>query len=317
MGAVRSGLSILFRDHFDIRLHLRGAVDVRIVERPGLWMSADNLAALSADLRSVAAKTLPAGSLDYGVFSQDRSRFEHAIITVVHDRETKQPIAFNALAVMEISLANRPQTVLHLGLVMVDPDVRSRGLSWILYGLTCLLMFLRNQLRPLWVSNVTQVPAVVGLVSEGFAGVYPQPDPSARRSLTHLLLARQIMAHHRHVFGVGAEAGFDEERFVITNAYTGGSDGLKKAFEEAPKHRNAIYNDFCASELDYQRGDDLLQLGQMNFQSATGYLKNTVPRGSLAALSVAIIGVVLPRMILPIVHWLDAGRQWSILRARM
>jgi hypothetical protein len=61
------------------------------------------------------------------------------------------------------------------------------------------------------------------------------------------------MRRHRAVFGVGDEAGFDEARFVITNAYTGGSDALKKSLETAPRHRGERYNAFCARELDYER----------------------------------------------------------------
>jgi hypothetical protein len=71
------------------------------------------------------------------------------------------------------------------------------------------------------------------MVSETFSDVFPSPHPAARRSFAHLQLARGIMSRHRAVFGVGDEAGFDEARFVIANAYTGGSDALKKAFETA------------------------------------------------------------------------------------
>ena len=104
---------------------------------------------------------------------------------------------------------------------------------------------------------MTQVPAVVGMVAETFSDVYPS-RPGARRSFHHERLAQQIMGRWRHAFGVGEEAGFDTDRFVITNAYTGGSDELKKTFDIAAKHRDAIYNDLCATALDYSRGDDLL-----------------------------------------------------------
>src|SRR5690606_35457525 len=136
-----------------------------------------------------------------------------------------------------------------------------RGMSATLYGLTCVLMFLAGQGRPLWISNVSQVPAVVGMVAETFSDVFPSPRPGARRSFDHLTLARQIMARHRSAFGVGPEAGFDEPRFVITDAYTGGSDALKKAFEQAAPHRTEAYNAFCRDQLDYERGDDLIQIG--------------------------------------------------------
>ena len=311
---IGAGLRGLGAQHFDIRMNTGGGYVTRIVERPGCWMEAQALQALSADLRSIASRTLKAGELTYGVFSGDAERMKHSVITVVARRDTGKPVAFNALALMDLDLGGKRQEVLHLGLVMVDPDERSQGLSWILYGLTCILLFVRNQLRPLWVSNVTQVPAVVGMVSETFSGVYPGPHDGAKRTLRHVLLARQIMARHRHVFGVGEDAGFDESRFVITNAYTGGSDDLKKTFEEAPKHRQAEYNDFCARELDYGRGDDVLQLGQMDLAAARAYLTGAVPRGSLAGLALAGGLVVLQRLALPLIHWSDTRRQWSILR---
>lgn len=296
----------------DVALKSGRDMQVRILERPGLWMGPDDLAILSGDLRDIAAKTLPREGLSYGVFSGDAEALSRTIITLVR-REDGTPIAFNALAIMELATEPEPTEVLHLGLVMVDPDERSKNLSWVLYGLTCFLIFLRRQFRPVWISNVTQVPAVVGMVTGMFSDVWPQPG-AGRRSLMHLLLARRIMAGHRAVFGVGEEAGFDEDRFVITDAYTGGSDGLKKSFEEAAKHRDAQFNAFCAEHLDYARGDDLLQLGQLDLASVRSYLSREVPRAALVGLIAAGALVMVQRLILPVVHWADARQQWSILR---
>jgi len=273
---------------------------------------------LDADLRHVAATVLTVGELKYGVFSGDLDCLSQSVITLVADRQTNQPVAFNALVNMDVDLGGSHETVLHLGLVLIDPNVQSRGLSWVLYGLTCILMLLRNGLRPLWLSNVTQVPAVVGLVSSGFSCVFPAPQsPSGgERSLRHLLLARRIMADYRHVFGVGPEAGFDEERFVITDAYTGGSDHLKKTYDDAPKHRDAVYNEFCLQQLDYGRGDDFLQLGQIDISTALSYLTREVPPKSAFSFLIFVSAVVLQRLALPILHWADTDRTFGILRKR-
>ncbi|MEM8871538.1 MAG: hypothetical protein AAGB10_15880 [Pseudomonadota bacterium] len=309
-------LRALFQDHIDVTLATGAQFETRIVERPGAWMDPEELASLSRDIIEVASKTLPRGSLTYGVFSGDPERLKSTVVTLVRNNETGQPVAFNALAIMEITTMEAPRNVVHLGLVMVDPDQQSRGLSWVLYGLTCILLFFRNQMRPLWVSNVTQVPAIVGMVSETFSRVYPTPERPDGRSLQHLLLARAIMRDHRSVFGVGADAIFDEDRFVITNAYTGGSDDLKKTFADAPKHRDAAYNEFCQAQLDYDRGDDVLQLGQIDLAAASGYLRNSVPRASLAGVSLTVTVLVLQRLILPAIHWFDSSRKWGTLRPR-
>ena len=125
------------------------------------------------------------------------------------------------------------------------------------------------------------------------------------------------MAHHRAVFGVGADAGFDEARFVITNAYTGGSDALKKSFDVAPKHRDEKYNAFCARELDYERGDDLLQIGRVDLAGARRYLFSDVPSGSLPGLLATSAALALQRLVLPVFHWIDDTRPFGVLRPRL
>ncbi|MEM8690826.1 MAG: hypothetical protein AAGG57_02985 [Pseudomonadota bacterium] len=306
----------LFQSNLNLTLATGKDFETRIVERPGLWMSQDDLTTLSQDLIEIASKTLARGSLTYGVFSGDPERLKATIVTIVRRKDTGQPVAFNALALMDISSMTEPMEILHLGLVMVDPDQQSKGFSWVLYGLTCILLFFRNQMRPLWVSNVTQVPAIVGMVGETFSGVFPTPQRPKERSLEHLLLARTIMRDHRHVFGVGEDADFDENRFVITNAYTGGSDDLKKTFDQAPKHRDPEYNTFCETMLDYDRGDDVLQLGRIDLAAASGYLRNAVPKASLAGLGLTLGVLMLQRLILPTIHWFDSSRHWDTLRPR-
>lgn len=307
-------LSLWMQPRFDVRLKADAQTDVRIVERPGLWWDDAALDALRDDLRTVARTAMPHMDLTYGVFAPGREALARSVVTVVRDRASGAPIAFNALALLDVDQGGQPTRVLHMGLVCIDPAARGRGLSWVLYGLTCFLIFARGGMRPLWITNVTQVPAVAGMVAETFADVYPSALPEARRSLAHLLLARGLMATHRAAFGVGEEAGFDEDRFVATNAYTGGSDALKKTFEEAAHHRNPAHNTFCAAQLDYARGDDLVQVGRITLGAARTYLHSHVPRRSLAALGVAVVGTLLHKALLPLFHWLDDGRTWRDLR---
>lgn len=309
-------LKALSQPTIDLTLRTQAGQRTRIVESPGLSLPKTELDALVAQLRIIAAKTLPQDSLTYGIFSGESERLSRAVVTLICEEDSGRPIAFNALSVMDVPLDGEPTEVTHLGLVMVDPDVRGQGLSWVLYGLTALVLFARDGLRPKWISNVTQVPAVAGMVSDTFSDVFPSPLPEARQSFAHLQLARGIMAEHRAVFGVGEDAGFDEARFVITDAYTGGSDALKKTFEIAPKHRNVVYNDFCQRELDYERGDDVLQLGRIDLAGARRYLMSEVPHGSLPALLAASALLALQRLVLPVVYWMDDTRAFGTLRPR-
>lgn len=299
------------REYLDVAIR-SGDLRVHIMERPALWMQDAEIAALQDKLRHIAARTLPEGDLTYGVFAPNGAGLRETVITLVTDK-VGAPVAFNALAIMTVDVAPQPQQVLHLGLVMVDPDVQQRNLSWVLYGVTCFLIFARRQLRPIWISNVTQVPAVVGMVDGMFSDVWPGPRAGPRK-LSHLMLARGIMAEHRAVFGVGSEAVFDEDSFVISNAYTGGSDALGKSWEGAPKHRDAAYNAYCDAVLDYDRGDDVLQIGRMEMAAMRRYLVRAVPRSAVLSLLVTAVVVALRHVVLPVLHWADADQDWRDLR---
>jgi len=302
--------------YFDFSFPARAQTRIRIVERPGRWMDDAQLASLVDDARRVVRAAVPAGSLDYGVLSGERAALDPVILTIIYCSRLNRAVAFSAMTILECEARGRPLEVLHLGLVLVDPAYRSRGFSRMLYGYTCFLLSARRQLRPIWISNVTQVPAVVGLVSEGFNDVFPAPNGRGRRSFDHLQLARQIMAGHRHVFGVGADAQFDEHRFVIENAYTGGSDNLKKPFEDASKHRDDGVNEWCRHQLDYDRGDDVLQLGKFSFP---------VVRRNFAAMQRVVSpahmllhsGLLFAEaLVAPVLQWLCTTRQLGELRAR-
>jgi hypothetical protein len=303
----------LHRNHIDLELKVADGMHVRVVERPGLWMPPEDQRKLVDELRTVVLTTVDHGTLDYGVLTGAQERLNNGVLTVLYEGEAHRPVAFNAMMLMRLRIRGQPQDVLHLGLVVVSPDFRSRGLSWVLYGLSVLLLSFRKQLRPLWISNVTQVPAVVGMVSESFTRVFPTAL-NARRSYDHLDIARQIMRHNRHIFGVGPEAGFDFDRFIITNAYTGGSDNLKKTYESAPKHRDENHNTFCSLNLDYDRGDDFLQIGQFTFADARRYLLRSVPRGSLGSILYHALFLAAGSIALPLIHWFTPGVRMGDLR---
>ena len=300
------------QSYLDQSLRTGAGLRVRVCERPGEWMEPVRLDALRAELNAVAAQCLTDVPLDYGVFNPASDALNQSIITVVSD-DTGRPIAINALSLMELDIPPEPVEVLHLGLVMVVPDQRQRKLSWVLYGLTCFLIFVRRQMRPVWITSVTQVPAVVGMVDQMFTGVWPSPM-SQPHYLSHMMIARAVMADHRHVFGVAGAAGFDVNRFVITDAYTGGSDALAKTWDVAAKHREDVYNTFCAVNLDYTRGDDLLQVGQMDMAAMRTYLSREVPRGAILRILGAAALVALSRIILPVTYWVDSAKAWDILR---
>ena len=305
----------LGRKYLDFDYAVKNEARLRIVERPGLWMGFAALDKLLADMRQVVKTAVPSG-LDYGVLAGDRRRLDNAIISILYDEASRRPIAFNAFSFLDVEVHGRRINVLHLGLIMVDPAFQAQGYTWVVVGLPCLLIFLRSGMSPVWITSVTQVPAIVGKVAEAFADVYPAPSGKTRRSFAHLTIARQVMESHREAFGVGPQAQFDQDNFIIRDAYTGGSDNLRKTYEATTKHRDDVVNNMCLDRLDYGRGDDFLQVGTINFACACDYLLRTVPRDSLPSLLYRVIFVLAGRLLLPLWHWFSPNRQWGDLRSR-
>jgi len=298
-----------------LHLRFRSGRDyaVEVVERPALALAPRELDALKQACRAVVAACLDGRQLDYGLFTPDGSAWERSVVTLVRRVDDGRPIAFNAMPLLRVRRGGVAGEVLHLGLVMVDPAERSAGLSWILYGLTCFALFVRRGLRPLWISSVTQVPAVVGMVAETFDDVYPG-QAGTRASFAHRHFAHQIMQTQRGAFGVGEDAGFEPAAQIITNAYTGGSDNLKKSFEIAAKHRDERYNRFCAETLDYARGDDVLQIGRIDLATARRFLARNVPRNAIPQLAVQGVILVIQAIIAPLLQWLAADKPLGRLR---
>src|SRR2546423_10438756 len=124
-------LKAFSQENIDLTLRTHAGLTTRIVESPGKSLSEPELAELVTQLRAVAGKTLPAGSLTYGIFSGERERLSRAIVTLISEEATGHPIAFNALAGMPAELDGEPAEGTHLGLAMVATDVQGQGLSWV------------------------------------------------------------------------------------------------------------------------------------------------------------------------------------------
>jgi hypothetical protein len=250
------------RDILDARVRLPG-LSFRLIERPGLRLGSEELERLVSDLRSVADRCVADGRLRYGVLSGARHLLADTMLAAIYRGDTGEMVGFNAMIALEVSIDGAPMRVVHAGLCLVDPMHRSRGLCVALTAAPAILAFVRNRFRPLWFTNVTQVPAAAGVFAAALEDVFPTPGRTTTPSATHRRILAELLGRHRGAFGVGADADPDAEAFVIRNAYTGGSDWLRKSFADCAKHRDERFNAWCRALLDYERGDDVVQVGRM------------------------------------------------------
>ncbi len=265
----------LSREHV-VEVALTHEVTATIYDKPGLWMSDAALGRLRDELTGVARAAIP-GDLTYGVFKPERRPYENRLIVVGRHLARGEAVGFNAMPELSVEIDQGPVRVLHLGLLVIHPRYQRQGFQGLLYGLGAFSALHRIPERPVWISNVTEVPAVFGAVSDHFLDVYPSYHAPGPPPAAHRALALAIMRDHSHEFGVGKDAAFDADRFVIQGSYTGGSDALKKTFEVAPKHRVEAANEYCRAHLDYGRGDDFLQIARIDGTVFTRWLAERIP----------------------------------------
>jgi hypothetical protein len=122
------------------------------------------------------------------------------------------------------------------------------------------------------------------------------------------------MARHRHVFGVGEDATYDETGGIIRNAYTGGSDNLKKRFDDATKHRHDLHNEMSRALLDYDRGDDFLQLGRVTLGAARRYFTRSSGDVAPGAMVLRFALLALEGLVAPVWQWFAADVAMGDLR---
>lgn len=259
-----------------VLVRLTRDVEATIYDKPGLWMGDSELAGLRAEITSVAAAAIP-GELTYGVFRPERRPYENRLIVVGRHVGRGEAVGFNAMPELAVSTPEGPVRVLHLGLLVIHPSYQRQGFQGLLYGLGAFSAIHRIPERPVWMSNVTEVPAVFGAVCDHFMDAYPSYTRTGPPPPRHRAIALAMMRDHSHEFGVGKDAGFDAERFVIQGSYTGGSDALKKTFDVAPKYRVEAANAFCRAQLDYDRGDDFLQIAQLDITAISNWLALRIP----------------------------------------
>jgi len=302
--------SLIFkRDAFSCTLPLTSKTYLKLYDRPGAWCSKEELDNLLKDLRQVAQETHGDKPIPmYGVLKGDKEDMERRVISIAYDKKTNQPLGFSAQIYMHVNNYHFKQIVLHLGLIYISPKAQGKSISYLLAMLPNILLTLKSGLRCTWVSNVTQVPAVLGLVDKNYSNTFPSAKEDHEQSFMHRKLTSLIMKDHRVDFGVGDNAVLDLDKQIIKNAYTGGSDDMKKTFDESPKHRDPKINEMCEKNLDYTRGDDFIQLGTLDIGSFYALMKSKKSKQNIVQISFNILIFAVFGFLLPIFRWLVSGQ---------
>ena len=217
------------------------------------------------DIRSdIAAVTMARlGALPgYGIYLPRRTPYRNRIITLVHAPD-RSPVAFSTVMYYSVAVEGRVYPVFQLGLVVAARRSPRRFVGPAYFYPLAWLLALRG-FRQYWVASASMIPNLVGVFADGFVDVFPHyrvgrpPSPIARA------IARRLVQDHGDEFGAGPDSRLDESTFAVSNCYVGPAAPLRKTWDEVAKHPDPRCNELCRRTLDYQRGDDLLQIGRVN-----------------------------------------------------
>jgi hypothetical protein len=310
MGIARTILNIhtsafLRQDRFFCKVDMGGGMLFKIWERPGRWMEPEKLKRLISDIRQISHAGQDRAEIpEYGVLKGDEEDLKSRVITICYEKESGRPVGFAAQVFLEVPIGLSMIEVLHLGLVYVAKDYQKKSMVGLLYILPNILLLLKRGFRPLWISNVTQVPSVMGVVADYYEDVYPSPFRKVKQSLMQKSLSVGIMKDYRAAFGTGEEATFEQDKQIIRNSYTGGSDNLKKKFEDCPPYRDEKVNSYCKENLDYERGDDFLQIGRLSGKLIHNFFSKRVAGVSRTQWVLYLFVAGIFTTTLPVLRWL-------------
>uniref|UniRef100_A0A7S3EL75 Uncharacterized protein n=1 Tax=Rhodosorus marinus TaxID=101924 RepID=A0A7S3EL75_9RHOD len=233
-------------------------------DQPGRWMSETGLENLHTWLGDVAMQSMgviPTHALFDRAGLRDVMR--NRVITVGFDNG--QPIAFNAM--VYIPYGDTP--VLHLGLTMIAKTHRGMRIQSPIFSKGLVLPMFNLRKFSYYVTNIGASAAGIGAVSDYFFESYPNYKEDVKCTEAHLEIARFALRHYRHEFGCSKNAIFDETTFVVHGANEPLGGGTQEFIKEdgtpVSFYKNQRCNDFVAARIDLTAGDEIFQVGKVDF----------------------------------------------------
>ncbi|MFT3858830.1 MAG: hypothetical protein QM742_15490 [Aquabacterium sp.] len=231
---------------------------IEIFKGPSRWMTPLQIEALQARLRAIASARF--GEEPRYSYFTDPDCFGNKLVVICSDSATHADHCFCAMSLLG---RHDGRPVIHLGSVFSA----SENNGYLNYLYTFGLLFLAWRygiLRKLHITSLTHAPKIFGIVADGFENVYPGVNPSQKPTQTHLALKDRLIDEYIKKDFKLPEVTCGENFLIPSLRRT--HDGIllfPDSAETAPRYRNEAVNRRVLSLVDFQRGDDILQIGEL------------------------------------------------------
>ncbi|MGD9823038.1 hypothetical protein [Desulfobacter sp.] len=240
---------------------------IKVYQKPGRILPDESIDALARDIREIAGDCFHALP-HYQAIVGTRSALSDKLITLARDKNGT-PQGFCSMVFLDIEDVGR---ILHLGLTCVRPEARGKRLTHLLVKKALTEYLLKqNPFGKIWISNCAGVLSSLGNVAMHFEQVFPSPFYTNCPGATHLKIARAINDRFRQEMYVRPDAVLDEETFVFQGSV---KDTVfhKEKNDLAYHHRKNGLNRFYANMMNFEQGDEVLQVGYFRMVSVVKYI---------------------------------------------
>jgi hypothetical protein len=235
--------------------------------RPGLYLEDNDLEHLVQQIRETAS-TCFEETPPYQAMVGSREELADKVIAAAWRRDSQMAGFCSTVLLPVKGVLGR---VLHLGLTCVRSEDRSAGLTHLLMKKVVTGYLLRH--RPIgrvWVSNCAAVLSSLGNVALHFEKVFPSPVGKEKPSRKHVRIAQSIERLYREKLYIREDAVFDESRFVFRGSVRD-TVFQKSANDRRYYHRNSLFNDYYSNLMNFDEGDEVLQVGYVSTLTTMKY----------------------------------------------
>ncbi len=238
-----------------------------VIFYPGKTLTPLQQQTLVEELQQVAASCF-SHTPNYQALSGEKSELEKAVLCLGRD-ENGRLLGFCSALSLPV---DGHKNVLHLGLTCVHPDARGTNMTHHLTSKLMLKYLMKESLfSETWITNCACVLSSLGNVAMYFENLYPSPFGPKQATQKHLDIARSVDAYHRQSIAINKRARFNAEKFV----FEGSVDGTvfeKDADDQRFHHRDESLTEFYQNLLNFERGDEALQIGKVSLLTFPKYL---------------------------------------------
>lgn len=191
------------------------------------------------------------------------------IIVLVKDKNQK-PVAFASAILFE---TEKYGEVLHMGLVCIHPDYRKSSIMINIYNVLSILTYESVFYgKKMWVTNCSCELSILKSVEKFYKDVTPSFKYDFKLSDFHKEIASEINNKYRDDLFISEDVHFNPDRAIFEGSV--GGTGFVKNFEEEELSKDDL---FYYRNLNYQRGDEFLQVGYWDLE-LYNRIKNTIFR---------------------------------------